>query len=131
RDRRASRRAAGRAAAPGGRQVSGSPLASTQPADRVLVLTRTFNAPRARVFRAWIDPQQLARWWGPKGFTNPICEVDARPGGAVFIVMRAPDGTDIPVKGMLHELVEPERLVLTTTGFEDADGNPRIEVRHT
>ena len=45
--------------------------------------------------------------------------------------MRGADGTDIPVKGRIDELVEPERLVLTTTGFEDADGNPQIEVRHT
>jgi uncharacterized protein YndB with AHSA1/START domain len=95
------------------------------------VLTRVFNAPRARVFRAWIDPQQLARWWGPKGFTAPRCEVDARPGGAVFILMRGPDGTEIPVTAVLDELVEPERIVLTTTGFEDADGVPQIEVRHT
>jgi uncharacterized protein YndB with AHSA1/START domain len=111
--------------------VSAQQPSPTQPADRVMVLTRTFDAPRARVFRAWLDPQQLARWWSPKGFTNPVCEVDARPGGAIFILMRAPDGTDLPMKGVFHEIVEPERLVLTTTALEDADGNPQIEVHNT
>jgi uncharacterized protein YndB with AHSA1/START domain len=46
---------------------------------RELVLSRVFDAPRELVFQAWTDPKHLAQWWGPKGFTNPVCEVDARP----------------------------------------------------
>jgi hypothetical protein len=46
----------------------------------------------------WTDPSHLAQWWGPHGFTNPVCEMDVRPGGALRIVMRAPDGTDYPMK---------------------------------
>jgi uncharacterized protein YndB with AHSA1/START domain len=82
-------------------------------ADQDFVITRIINAPRALVFKAWTDPKQMAQWWGPKGFTNPVCEMDVRPGGAHRIVMRGPDGTDYPVKGVYREIVEPERLVMT------------------
>ncbi|HXP75753.1 MAG TPA: SRPBCC domain-containing protein, partial [Stellaceae bacterium] len=58
--------------------------------ERTVVITRVFDAPRTLVFKAWTDAAHLARWWGPKGFTNPVCEVDARPGGGLRIVMRAP-----------------------------------------
>ncbi|MGC1359923.1 MAG: SRPBCC domain-containing protein, partial [Silvibacterium sp.] len=47
-------------------------------ADRVVVLEREFDAPRELVFAAWTDPERLARWWGPKMFSNPVCRVDAR-----------------------------------------------------
>jgi hypothetical protein len=56
------------------------------------IFERVLDAPPDRVFRAWTDPEGLARWWGPKGFTNPLCEVDARPGGAIRIHMRSPGG---------------------------------------
>ena len=77
------------------------------PMQRELVLTRIFDAPRAIVFKAWTDPQQLARWWGPKGFTNPVCELDPRVGGTLRIVMRAPDGQEHPMTGVFREIVEP------------------------
>jgi uncharacterized protein YndB with AHSA1/START domain len=51
-------------------------------ADRAFVITRVFDAPRALVFKAWTDPKHVAQWWGPPGFTNPVCELDVRPGGA-------------------------------------------------
>jgi uncharacterized protein YndB with AHSA1/START domain len=60
--------------------VSGS--AATNIVDRQLVLTRVFDAPRELVFKAWTETERLKRWWGPKGFTNPVCELDARPGGS-------------------------------------------------
>jgi uncharacterized protein YndB with AHSA1/START domain len=81
--------------------------------DHEFVITRTINAPRALVFKAWTDPKQMAQWWGPKGFTNPVCEMGVRPGGAHRIVMRGPDGTDYPIKGIYREIVKPERLVMT------------------
>src|SRR5436190_8252782 len=64
---------------------------------RELVLTRVFDAPREVVFRAWTDPERLAQWWGPRGFTNPRCEWDARPGGAIRVDMKGPDGTVYPM----------------------------------
>ena len=90
-------------------------------ADQDFVITRIINAPRALVFKAWTDPKQLAQWWGPNGFTNPVCEMDVRPGGAHRIVMRGPDGTDYPVKGVYREIVEPERLVMTLDCSEHPD----------
>jgi uncharacterized protein YndB with AHSA1/START domain len=82
-------------------------------AAREFVVTRTINAPRALVFKAWTEPMHMARWWGPHHFTNPVCEMDVRPGGTFRIVMRGPDGVDHPAKGVYHEVKEPERLVMT------------------
>ncbi len=95
-----------------------------------LVLTRVFDAPRDLVFNAWTDPRHVVRWWGPHGFTNPVCEVHARPGGAIRIHMRGPDGTVYPMRGEFREIVPPERLVLTTA-VDEPDGSPRFEVLHT
>lgn len=86
---------------------------SALPADRVLVITRNFNAPRALVFRAWTKPEHLVRWWGPSGFTLPFCETDFRVGGNYRYCMRAPNGDDHWVWGTFREIVEPERLVFT------------------
>ena len=96
-----------------------------------VTITRLFDAPRALVFKAWTDPKQLAQWWGPHGFTTPVCEVDVRPGGALLIHMRGPDGVVYPNKGVFHEIVEPERIVVTTSAFEDAEGHPQLEVLNT
>ena len=70
-----------------------SATASQKPpyAEREITITRVFDAPRALVFQAWTDAKHLAQWWGPHGFTNPVCEIDPRPGGAIYIVMQAPD----------------------------------------
>jgi uncharacterized protein YndB with AHSA1/START domain len=96
-----------------------------------LVLTRTFAAPRALVFKAWTEPKQMARWWGPKGFTNPVCEMDVRPGGDIRINMRAPDGVEYPMTGFFREVVPPERLVFVCHAHPDEEGNPRLEVVNT
>ena len=96
-----------------------------------VVLTRVYSAPRALVFLAWTDPKHLANWWGPRGFTNPVCELDVRPGGAILVHMTAPDGTMFPMTGTFHEIVEPERLVFTTRAFEDATGQALLEVHNT
>jgi uncharacterized protein YndB with AHSA1/START domain len=88
--------------------------------DRALTFTRFLAAPRDRVFRAWTDPAQLAEWWGPAGFTNPVSEVDLRPGGSYRIVMRAPDGRELPTTGRYLEIEPPSRLVFTDTIEGDA-----------
>jgi uncharacterized protein YndB with AHSA1/START domain len=94
------------------------------------VATRVFDAPRKVVFRAWTDRDQLQRWWGPKGFTNPVCEVDVRPGGAIRIDMRAPDGVVYPMTGTFVEIAEPERLVFISAAL-DQNGEPLFEVLNT
>ncbi len=101
------------------------------PAERELVMERIFDAPRELVWRAWTDPKHVARWWGPHGFTNPVCELDVRPGGAILIHMRGPDGAVYPAKGVYREVVPPERLVFTNSAFEDEAGNPQLEVLNT
>jgi uncharacterized protein YndB with AHSA1/START domain len=97
----------------------------------VLILERTLNAPRELVFKTWIDPKHLAQWWGPKDFTNPVCEVDAQPGGSIRITMQAPDGTLIPTEGIFLEISAPERIVFSNQAFKDANGEPQLETQNT
>ena len=98
--------------------------------EQELVLTRVFDAPRERVFKVWTDPKHVAQWWGPHGFTNPVCELDARPGGAIRIHMRGPNGIVYPMTGVYQEVVEPERLVFVSSAL-DADGNPMFDILTT
>jgi uncharacterized protein YndB with AHSA1/START domain len=95
-------------------------------AEREITITRVFDAPRALVFKAWTDPKHLVQWWGPKGFTNPVCEIDARAGGTLRIHMRGPDGNIYPMKGVIREIIAPERLVFTNIAV-DASGNHLLE----
>jgi uncharacterized protein YndB with AHSA1/START domain len=88
---------------------AGSSAATT--ADRELVFTRVFDAPRDLVFEAWTDPKHVAQWWGPRGFTTTIQEMDVRPGGIWRLVMRGPDGADYKNKIVFLEVVKPQRLV--------------------
>lgn len=94
--------------------------------ERLLVITRLFDAPRELVFAAWTDERSAAQWWGPKGFTSVSCTMDARAGGAWRRVMRSPDGIEHSARGVYHEISPPERLVFTYT-WEDAVGNPGHE----
>ncbi|MBD2102334.1 SRPBCC domain-containing protein [Leptolyngbya sp. FACHB-261] len=86
--------------------------------EREIVITRVFNAPRELVFKAWTDPKHVAQWWGPKGFTTRVTEMDLRPGGKSRYVMIGPDGTEYPVKGVFREIVPLERIV-TTDEFDE------------
>ena len=100
--------------------------ASTKPVEREVVITRIFDAPRSLVFKMWTDPKHLVQWWGPKSFTNSVCEVDAHVGGKWRIVMRAPNGEEYPGGGVYREIVEPERLAFTNNAI-DKDGNTILE----
>jgi uncharacterized protein YndB with AHSA1/START domain len=82
-------------------------------ADRELVLTRLINAPREKVYRAWTDPELLKQWFAPKPYTTPVVEIDVRPGGSAYFVMRGPDGKDLPNRGVYLEVVPNEKLVST------------------
>ena len=85
-----------------------------------LNLTRTFDAPRDVVFKAWTDKKQMAKWFGPRGFTTEILEHDARPGGLSRIIMRGPDGTEYPGKAIFREIVPTERLAMSTFAIDPA-----------
>jgi uncharacterized protein YndB with AHSA1/START domain len=94
--------------------------------ERTVVIVRELAAPRALVWKAWTDPAHMARWFGPRMFTIPECRLDVRVGGALWIVMRGPDGNDYPMKGVFREVVENERLVFTSIAV-DTQGNHLLE----
>jgi uncharacterized protein YndB with AHSA1/START domain len=102
---------------------------------RDLFTSRVIEGPRDRVFAALMDPVRLARWWGPKDFTNVFSEFDPRPGGAWRFVMRGPDGKEYPNESRFIEVLPPERVVFRhlsvphfemTITFEDARGGTRV-----
>jgi uncharacterized protein YndB with AHSA1/START domain len=95
-------------------------------AERELVITRIFDAPRRVVFKMWTEPEHLVHWWGPRGFTTISGRMDVRPGGIWSRSMRAPDGSVIRKHGVYREIAAPERLVLTYV-TDDAAGNPGPE----
>ena len=92
------------------------------PADRVLVITRVFDAPRNVVFKAWTERDHLAQWFGPRGFELTLCTMDLRPGGSYRFGMHSAEGTDHWLQGIYQEIVEPEKLVCTYA-WADANGN--------
>ncbi len=116
---------------------------ATAAADREIVVTRVFDAPRELVFEAWTDPEQVVQWWGPFGFTTTIHEMDVRPGGVWRFVMHGPDGTDYNNHVVFEEVVKPERLVYrhgggeendikefhVTVTFDEDDGKTRLTLR--
>jgi uncharacterized protein YndB with AHSA1/START domain len=91
-----------------------------------VTLTRVYDAPRDMVWAAWTEPRHMAQWWGPHHFTNPVCEMDVRPGGKILIHMKAPDGTVHPMTGTFREVVKPERLVFLAVA-EDQAGKALLE----
>lgn len=94
------------------------PLSADEP---ILVMTRTFDAPRELVWTALTTPEHVVAWYGGHGFENPVCEMDVRPGGRWRHVMRTPDGVDVPIDLVFVEVKRPERLV-----WQRADhGEPR------
>jgi len=93
---------------------------------RLYRFTRSCAAPRDLVFRVWTDADHLARWWGPKGFTNPRCEFSARAGGPIHIDMKGPDGTVFPMGGTVLEVTPPERLAFISVAV-DQQGATQLE----
>ncbi|MCR6630012.1 MAG: DUF1579 family protein [Magnetospirillum sp.] len=89
---------------------------------RTLEIFRLVDAPPEEVFQAWTDPDRMRQWWGPNGFTLPVCNIDLRPGGAWHFCMRSPDGKDYWCKGVYQEIVPPERIV-STDFFSDEAGS--------
>ena len=80
-------------------------------ADRELNITRELNAPIELVWEVWTDPEHLAKWWGPDGFTNTISKMDMKPGGEWDLVMHGPDGTDYKNKTVFREIVKYKKIV--------------------
>lgn len=87
-----------------------------------IVIRRIFNAPRELVWKAWTNPEHFKRWWGPKNYTAPFCEIDLRVGGKYLNCMRSPQGKEYWGTGVYREVVPFERLVFTDS-FSDPQGN--------
>jgi uncharacterized protein YndB with AHSA1/START domain len=96
---------------------------AAESADRALVVTRVFDAPRELVWKALTEPERLEHWWGPKGFTSRVHKLELRPGGIFLYSQRTPDGREMWGKWVYREIVAPERLVVVTS-FADENGNP-------
>jgi len=114
-------------------------LTIAMPTERQLVMTRAFAAPRTLVFDALTQPTLLRRWYGPRGWSLVVCEIDLRVGGAWRFVTRRPDGREIGQHGVYREIVAPLRLVnteawedwnpgevLTTTALVEHDGQTTL-----
>lgn len=78
--------------------------------NKSLVITRTLKAPVSLVWKAWTQPEHIANWWGPDGFTNTIQEMDVRPGGLWELVMHGPDGTDYKNRSVFTDVIENELI---------------------
>src|SRR3954454_12045532 len=100
-------------------------LEVTAPTDREIVLTRVFDAPRRLVYDAFTRPELLKRWFGPRGWSLVVCEVDLRVGGAWRFVLRGPDGRDMGMRGVYRELAAPERSVHMES-FDDYPGESQV-----
>jgi uncharacterized protein YndB with AHSA1/START domain len=113
-------------------------LSLTLPSDREIVMTRTFDAPRELVFKAFTDPLLIPKWWGPRAATTTVDKMDLRPGGAWRFVLSGPDG-DSAFRGQYREVVPPARLVYTleweslpghwlveTVTLEDVEGGTHV-----
>ncbi len=88
-------------------------LTITTPSDLEIVMTSVFDAPARLVFDAWTKCEHLQRWFGPRSWTLPVCEIDLRPGGAWRYMMRNKDGMEMGISGVYREVAPPERLVTT------------------
>jgi uncharacterized protein YndB with AHSA1/START domain len=87
-----------------------------------LIITRTFDSPRERVWKAWTDPEHFKKWWGPMGFTCPVSKIDLRVGGKYLHCMLGADGKQYWSTGTYREIVTPQKIVVTDS-FADAQGN--------
>ena len=97
---------------------------------RILEIERVFDLPREKLFAAWSSAKHLSQWYGPNGFEVPDCIVDFRPGGALSITMRAPNGMEMTIQGRFVEIVDNERIVFETAN-PGPDGVVKVKARST
>jgi uncharacterized protein YndB with AHSA1/START domain len=100
-------------------------LKVTIPTDREIVLTRVFDAPRALVFDAFTKPELLRQWFGPRGWSLVVADVDLKVGGPFRFMLRGPDGNDLGMRGIWREIVAPERSVHMES-FDDYPGESQV-----
>ncbi len=100
-------------------------------ADREIIVSRIFDAPRDLVWEAWTDPRHVVHWWGPNGFTTTIEKMDVRPGGVWKLTMHGPDGTNYPNQSVFTEVVKPERICFSHGGSRKGDPATQFEATWT
>jgi uncharacterized protein YndB with AHSA1/START domain len=113
----------------------------TMPSDREVVMTRVFDAPRERVWKAYTDPDMIPKWWGPRYLVTTVDKMDLKAGGAWRYVSRAPDGSEYGFHGVYREIVPLERIAWTfefegmpghvsvdTVTFEELEGKTKVTV---
>lgn len=111
----------------------------TTPTDREIHIERVFDAPRERVFATFTDPKLIPEWWGPRGVTTVVDQMDVRPGGTWRFVVHNSDGSETAFRGTYREITPPDRIVQTfewegmpghvsveTAEFEDLDGRTKV-----
>lgn len=100
---------------------------TTQAIKNDLVITRIFDAPRELVWKAWTEPEQVMRWWGPKMFTCPEAKIDFRVGGKCLFCMRSDSGPEMWQKGIwstgVYKEIVPMKKIVCTDSFADEKGN--------
>ena len=100
-------------------------LSVSTPTDLEIVMTRVFDAPRALVYESFSKPELLRQWFGPRGWSLAVCEVDLRVGGGFRFVLRGPDGKEMGMRGTYLELAPPERSVHLES-FDDYPGESHV-----
>jgi uncharacterized protein YndB with AHSA1/START domain len=100
-------------------------LTVTTPTDCEIVLTRVFSAPQRMVFEAFTKPELLRRWFGPRGWSLEVCEVDLRVGGSFRFVLRSPEGAALGMRGVYREIAPPQRSVHIES-FDDYPGESQV-----
>jgi uncharacterized protein YndB with AHSA1/START domain len=98
----------------------------TTPTDREIHIERVFDAPRDRVFAVYTDPALIPEWWGPRGTTAVVDQMDVRPGGSWRFVIRNSDGSETAFRGTYREVTPPERIVQTFE-WEGMPGHVSVE----
>jgi uncharacterized protein YndB with AHSA1/START domain len=98
--------------------------------NKELTITRTFNAPIDLVWAAWTDVEHIKNWWGPKGFTNPVCQWNSEAGSKLYIEMKAPDGVIYPMDGEFYEIKLHEKIVFSA-GAVDKSGKRLFDIQNT
>ena len=90
--------------------------------EKQLVVSRSYDAPLEKLWKAWTEPEHFMKWYGPKGFTTPSCEIDLKVGGRHLWSMKSADGRQMYYTGIYKEILPMERIVYTDS-LSDGEGN--------
>ncbi len=97
-------------------------MATNTESQKKVSIERTFDLPAKKLWQAWIEPESCKKWWGPKDFTCPHCDIDLKVGGKYLNCMRSSEGAEFWSTGVYKEINPGKKLVFTDS-FSDKDGN--------